>query len=92
MIVGAGSLRGGAAEPVLEHGRELAGEPPAPDKGSPIWTSIYLRTTILKIFREERSSSFSDDVQISSIKMEVINWLVSSVRILLLSAKQTCRS
>ena len=53
MIVGAGSLRGGAAEPVLEHGRELAGEPPAPDEGSPIWTSIYLqRTTILKIFRE----------------------------------------
>ena len=30
MIVGAGSLRGGAAELVLQHGRELAGEPPAP--------------------------------------------------------------
>ena len=29
---------------------------------------INLSTMILTIFREERSSSFSDDVQISSIK------------------------
>ena len=64
MIVGAGSLRGGAAELVLQHGRELAGEPPAP--GELVFSNmdINLSTTMTTIFNlvrmRERSLLFSD--------------------------------
>ena len=51
MIVGAGSLRGGAAEPVLQHGRELAGEPPAP--GELVFSNMDINlSTIITIFKE----------------------------------------
>ena len=63
MIVGAGSLRGGAAEPVLQHGRELAGEPPAP--GELVFSNMYTNlSTIITIFREGAST------ELKSVKLD----------------------